>query len=420
MANSFTRLSTANTYDNALRVLQTRQNSLASLQENLTSGKRVVRASDDPTAAAQAERARTRIDRVATEQRALQVQVNSVTQAESALGDATTLLQKFRDLAVQAGNGANSPTERETLAGQMTALRDQIFTIANRKDGNGMPLFSGLGSADTPFVSSSDGTPPDPDYAYDGLNGQQSSTDVAIPFTMNGRTTWMDVPESNGVFHISLGAANTGQAYTDIGVVTDPAVASAAGNGYDYSISFDTTTTPPTYTVVNNTTAAAVTTGNYTAGQTIAFNGLSVTVKGEPANGDVLNLAANVPADRPSIFGVMDRAIAGMYQPGTIKGASSTSANFNQELGISLAQIDTSLERISAARGQAGDLMNRADTISATQEKRSIQSEADRSRAEDLDMIKGISDFQNQQTSYQAALQTYASIQKLSLFNFIS
>ncbi|PJC11454.1 MAG: flagellar hook-associated protein 3, partial [Comamonadaceae bacterium CG_4_9_14_0_8_um_filter_60_18] len=60
------------------------------------------------------------------------------------------------------------------------------------------------------------------------------------------------------------------------------------------------------------------------------------------------------------------------------------------------------------------------DRISANQENRSIQLESDRSRAEDLDMIKGISDFNNQQTGYQAALQTYAKVQQLSLFNFIS
>ena len=45
--------------------------------------------------------------------------------------------------------------------------------------------------------------------------------------------------------------------------------------------------------------------------------------------------------------------------------------------------------------------------------------EADRSRAEDMDMIKGISQFQNQQTGYQAALQTYAQVQRLSLFNYL-
>ena len=78
------------------------------------------------------------------------------------------------------------------------------------------------------------------------------------------------------------------------------------------------------------------------------------------------------------------------------------------------------MNRISAVRGQAGELLNRADRISENQEKRSVQVEGDRSRAEDLDMIKGISNFQNQQTGYQAALQSYAMVQKLSMFNYIS
>ena len=48
-----------------------------------------------------------------------------------------------------------------------------------------------------------------------------------------------------------------------------------------------------------------------------------------------------------------------------------------------------------------------------------VSNEGDRSRAEDLDMIKGISDFQNQQVGYEAALKSYAQVQKLSLFNYI-
>ena len=89
-------------------------------------------------------------------------------------------------------------------------------------------------------------------------------------------------------------------------------------------------------------------------------------------------------------------------------------------MGQALANIDRGLERMHNMRGYAGELLNRADRITGDQSKRSEQLEADRSRAEDLDMIKGISDFQNQQTGYQAALQTYASVQKLSLFNYIS
>ena len=66
MSNALNRLSTANMYDSALRNMTSRQTSLANLQENLTSGKRVVRASDDPVAAAQAERSMTRITRIQT------------------------------------------------------------------------------------------------------------------------------------------------------------------------------------------------------------------------------------------------------------------------------------------------------------------------------------------------------------------
>ena len=72
MTSSFSRLGSANIHDNALRNISGRQSALSKLQENLTSGKRVVRASDDPTSAAQAERALNRISRIQTDQRALE------------------------------------------------------------------------------------------------------------------------------------------------------------------------------------------------------------------------------------------------------------------------------------------------------------------------------------------------------------
>jgi len=81
---------------------------LSNLQENLTSGKRVVRPSDDPVAAAQAERALVRIQRIQTEQRALEVQRNAMAQAEATLGDAVGLVQEMRQLVIAAGVAASS------------------------------------------------------------------------------------------------------------------------------------------------------------------------------------------------------------------------------------------------------------------------------------------------------------------------
>ena len=54
------------------------------------------------------------------------------------------------------------------------------------------------------------------------------------------------------------------------------------------------------------------------------------------------------------------------------------------------------------------------------QSARTLALESDRSRAIDVDMVKAISDFNKTQTGYQAALQSYAQIQRLSLFNYIN
>jgi flagellar hook-associated protein 3 FlgL len=309
---SFARLGSANSYDNALRNISQRQTALSNLQENLTSGKRVVRASDDPTSAAQAERALTRLSRIATDQRALESQSNSIAMAESTLGDVTSALQSFRELVVSAGNGTFTQKDRQTVAVQLQGLRDQIFTLSNQKDTNGQPLFGALGSAPKPFVEP---VAPALSYTFNGLPGQASSSEVAIPFAMDGDSAFM--------FDTSDGATSV------------------------------------------------------------------------------------------SLFNVLDKAIADI-------GTALTSADASTAVSTALKDIDIGANRVSAVRGQAGELLNRADRISENQEKRAIQVEADRSRAEDLDMVKGISDFQNQQTGYQAALQSYAQVQKLSLFNYIS
>ena len=140
---------------------------------------------------------------------------------------------------------------------------------------------------------------------------------------------------------------------------------------------------------------------------TLPTKAVDGTITPSPAIGDTIKISPQA-----SVFSVIDKAIA------EIKAAPNSNAAA-QAISQALANVDIGLERMSNIRSYAGELLNRADRITGDQEKRSVQLESDRSRAEDLDMIKGISDFQNQQTGYQAALQTYASVQKLSLFNYI-
>jgi flagellar hook-associated protein 3 FlgL len=415
--SSFLRLGSANAYDTALSNIMNRQSSLANLQENLTSGKKVVRASDDPTGAAQAERAITRLARIQTDQRALDAQKNSIAQAESTLGDVNDALQSFRELAASAGNASYSTLERKSIAAQLSGFRDQVFALANRKDTNGLPLFSALGSALAPFVGPQ-GLPQD--YTFAGQPGQAASNEVSIPYALDGDRAFMNLPSRDGVFNVTLTtvAAPPHEIRTSGVALTNPALVS--GSAYTISITgVDTTTVPGTTTVTYGIAENPNVTGPFAGSASYPSNtaaniavtaipGLSVSILGAPAVGDTIAVDP-----RPSVFSVLDDAIRDI-------GNATDSNAAMQAVGQALNNVDIGMSRISSVRGQAGDLLNRADKIASNQDKRSIQVEGDRSRAEDLDMVKGVSDFQNQQTGYQAALQSYAQVQKLSLFNYIS
>ena len=456
MSNTIFRVGTANMYDNSIRNVSARQTSLVNLQENLTSGKRVVRASDDPVSAAQAERALTRISRIQTEQRALENQRNAIAQAESTMGDAIGLVQEARQLMVNAGNGALSSNERATIANQLQSLRDQLTAVANRTDTNGIPLLGALGSAQSPFMGPLNGIP---DYKFAGQAGQTASDGVTLPNTLDGDSAFMFDAKRDGSFHAAI---TPGTSTVIVPGATTPSVPAmgqpnralttsaitvaegtnfnknpATGLAYTYSVSFSNVTLDPatntlsaTYNVSSTDPAfvppAAQTLNPIKIGEKGEFNinglppGMSMkvttlptkavdgTITLSPANGDTINISPQA-----SVFSVIDKAIA------EIKAAPNSNVAA-QAISQALANVDIGLERMSNIRSYAGELLNRADRITGDQEKRSVQLESDRSRAEDLDMIKGISDFQNQQTGYQAALQTYASVQKLSLFNYIS
>ena len=89
-------------------------------------------------------------------------------------------------------------------------------------------------------------------------------------------------------------------------------------------------------------------------------------------------------------------------------------------MATALRQIDNCLNNVSTAQSQTGLWINQATSISTNQTAQSTQLTADQANAQDVDMVSGLSQFQSTQQAYQVALQSYSSIQKLSLFNYIS
>jgi flagellar hook-associated protein 3 FlgL len=412
---TISRLGTANMYDRTIHNINKQQNELASQMEHTSAGMRVLRASDDPVAAAQAERARNRLERIASDQRGLDAQKATIEYGESTLGEINDALQAFRSLMVQAGNGVYNQVQRDTLVEQLSSLREQISKYANRVDSNGLPLFRGLDTATgLPFPNDQEGI----------QSGQPNNGEFFIANALNGVQAFFTGKTGNGVLEIEPflrdpvddpegdPIPNQGKAHADVGVIKDPAAAAQVTD--PLTITFQDNAGVLEYSVDDGGTWQT-----YQAGEAIAVAGMEVTIKGEPKAGDGFTIR---PSQTISTFEALDRAIAVVRDNGNFDG-STAYGTLAHGITQSLTELDTALNRVSTVRGLAGDLLNQAQRMGNTLLVREEQVETQRVAAEQYDaegMVRAIAQMQTQQTSVSAALQSYASIQKLSLFNYIN
>lgn len=306
------RITTAHAFESSLANLQKRQQQLSASQEQLTSGKRVLRPSDDPVAAAAAERALAAASRSDAQMRAVDASRVATQLTESALGEAGELLQQARELLLAAGNGSYTDAERRDLSERLHGLRGDLFSVANRSDGAGRYLFGGQGSDGPPLLDGPGGV------TFNGIAGQaQAGAGTATPLSIDGRAVWLQA--------------------------RDPSQA-----------------------------------------------------------GQVL-----------SVFDTMDRIV------GELATAGRTPTEVAQTVSRGLGEIDASAANLSAWRSRAGETLNRLDALGSRLAQDKLEAQQARSEAEDLDMVQAISDFQNRQSGYEAALKTYSIVQRMSLFDYL-
>lgn len=396
------RITTANSFDATVDNLQKRQGQLSEGQQRLSSGKRVLQASDDPTAAARAERALATVARSDASQRALDASRNAMTLTESALGDAGDLLQQIRETLVQAGNASYTDAERNSLADKIAGLRSQLLSVANRSDGAGGYLFGGQGTGQAPFIDTAGGV------QYRGIPGQQQvAVPEQLPLTVDGSGAWLQARTGNGVFVTSANAGNNGNAWIDAGRVSQP----SAVTGSTYTLQFSVSGAGTTYAILKDGNPTAVTAAPYQDGKAIEVDGLSFTVSGTPANGDSFQAAPSTAS--LNIFDAIDGAVKDLKTPQRNAGQVAQTVNSG------LRDLDQSMSALNGLRAHVGEVLNMTDSADQRNADLKLFGKTERSNAEDLDMVQAISDFQNQQSGYDAALKTYSLVQKMSMFQYI-
>lgn len=396
------RVSTLQTYTGAFAGIESRQSELTRQQDQLGTGLRVNSPGDDPVAAAQGELARSRLAALAQDKRTTQLAGGLLSTAEGALGQGVDLLQSVRETLVGAGNGAYTLSERQVLAGQLRTARDQLVALANAGDGAGGFVFGGQGAGAPPLAGGSA-----PSYGPPA-GVQRIGEDGRYAASVDGRATFMALPQGNGVFVTASAAANTGTGWINPGSVTQPAQLT----GHNYQISVGGAPGSLVYSVADLTAGSTlVSNAAFTDGGAIDIDGQRLNVSGTPAVGDTFQIS---PAGQASVFQTLDSAIS------TLESPTATASAYAEGLQRSQVSLDGALDRMVLMRSQLGDEINVVQNAQSQGDTQTLAVTLRQSDLRDLDYAQAISAMQSNQTGLEAALKSYATIARTSLFQLIN
>jgi flagellar hook-associated protein 3 FlgL len=168
--------------DTVLRNLQTNLAALERLQDQLTSGKRINRPSDDPPAVETALNYHATIAAGEQYLRNMDSATGWLQATDATLGEATDLLQRARELAVQGANDTLGADQRTGIAAEVDQLLQQMVQLGNASL-KGQRLFAGLRTDANPFTLNAG---PPTTVAYGGDNGQMlREIDVGTTLAIN-------------------------------------------------------------------------------------------------------------------------------------------------------------------------------------------------------------------------------------------
>lgn len=440
------RLSTNQIFDTGSLGVTRNQGDLFKLQNQMSTGRRVLTPQDDPVAAAQAlvvTQTKSMNEQFIENQGNAESQLRAV---DGQLGALTELLQNVRERAVQAGNGVLTPADKQYIASELQARLDELVGLGNSTDGTGEYLFSGFQGGNRPF--SIDGTTGDIGYYGDsGLRMLQVEPRRQMGTNIPGDELFMRVKTGNGTFQtatggnfVTPGTVNQGTAKMDGGSVSDvnqwrnamtTVPWSNPANSGDLRVVFSVTGATTTYQIYDNSVPGApvpllAAPAAFTPGQAIPLQkttavapgtvnfGASVTVEGTPADGDSFVLSQST---NQSMFDTLQNLITALKTP--VAGTTYTSTEYYNTVGRELLNIDRAIDNVVSTRAVVGTRLKDLDALGEVGADNKLQYESRLSGLQDLDYAKAISDFMRKQMQLEAAQKSFAQSSQLSLFNML-
>ncbi|MGB0281753.1 MAG: flagellar hook-associated protein FlgL [Neptuniibacter sp.] len=413
------RISTQQVFISNVDNISKTNSDLFRTQQQLSTGKNVLQPSDDPLASAQIQKFKKEVAR--TEQFAGNIDVaqRRLSLEEETIEQVNNLSIRLRELAIQGKNGTLTSTDRGAIASEVDEIVKSLDSLMNTKDVQGEFLFSGNKGFTKPYtVDGATGR-----YTFNGDDGQrflQVGPENKVASTDSGFDIFEKIPLVTGYI-----TENVTQTVPIVGEVD------FLGGDAEGFATFMEASGPLSFDITGGLLTVTDKDGNFVTADSpaVALNAYDLSTNPDAPIITIAGVEIEVSgtADGTSTFDIFDQhnilntAVDLRDALRDYNGEPGEERDqFNLQMDYILENLQGIEEKNVAARASIGGRQNALEQQDLVNEDYKLFTQEALSSFEDLDYNEAISRFQLQQTALQAAYSSFASVQELSLFNYIN
>jgi len=412
------RISTIQAFNNGVQGLQRNYASVTRTQEQISTGNRILTPADDPVASVRLLQLEQQQNVLTQYKDNLTAANNSLTQEEVTLNSVDTILQRVRELAVQAGNGALSQADRQSLAAELGEREDELLGLMNTRNARGEYLFAGFQGKTQPFVRQADGS-----YSYEGDEGQRklqvaSSLDLAISdsgkkifenVTNAGRLdSALIVSPAGSTLSVSAPLVQDEVAFSSTPPFPAAGVEIVFGNPDASSYEVFEIGVPATVL------ASGKLDDDPDRSDQLVFRGVTLQFDGVPVGGETIQVTADPTQEKQGILSTIANLRTALQDSlDTPEGSRLT----RDAVAVALTNLDHGMSTVDGVRGEIGARLNIIDSTQTDNEDVSLVNKAVQADLRELDYAEALSRLSFQSIILEAAQQSYVKISSLNLFN---
>ncbi len=354
---------------NAQRNLSATALTFSKSVEKLSSGLRINRAADDAAGLAISQKLTAQVTSLNQAQRNAQDGISMVQTAEGALNEVHAMLQRIRELAVEAANSTLNSEDAASVATEITALRDEINRIAGATTFNGQHLLTGDLSVNQASGLAAGASVGAAVVSAVDVSGAKGSTTYTLTSSTNGGNSYVTLDDGAGHMQQLQVAANS------------------------QTLNFDSLGVKIT---VSGTDTAANIAGGLTTQTIVTGAGTDANFQIGANAGDFLTVSFANASVTATGYGTWNADIT------AFANATSTGTGIIAAAQALITSSDTAIGYVSTTRGNLGAVQNRLEHTTASISVASENLNASQSRIRDLDVASEMVNFTKTQILQQA------------------